>query len=184
MHWMHQFLFWTGQRPGLKSLRLIKKSSSNAAFGNLLATHPFPHEGGAQSNWDLFKRTVTSLFPRSREYLTGGYTSYDFVTVRHTCAITTALHSPTSINKRLLATSKVESLSLSNPSFWTSTKLSVGVSAGTHSPFSPKLTRIHSPPLTNALSKASVATFRSSTINFYKVLLFKKVVKECPKNTR
>jgi hypothetical protein len=56
-------------------------------------------------------------FPRSREYLTGGYTSPDFVTVGDMCAITMALHSPTSINRRLPAASKVESLSLSNPPF-------------------------------------------------------------------
>ena len=56
-------------------------------------------------------------FPCSREYLTGGYTFYEFVTARHTCAITTALHSLTSINRRFSAASKVESLSLLNPHY-------------------------------------------------------------------
>ena len=43
--------------------------------------------GGAQSNWDLFKRTVTFLYPRSREYLTGGYTPTGFATTGHMCAL-------------------------------------------------------------------------------------------------
>ena len=77
---------------------------------------PYPQGGGgARRNSDLFKRMVTSLYPRSREYLTSDYISHDFVTVGHMCAITTALHSPTSINRRLPAASKVVSLSLYNP---------------------------------------------------------------------
>jgi len=53
--------------------------------------------GGGRSNTDKFKQTVTSLYPCSREYITGGYTSHDFVTTEHTYSITTALHSHTSI---------------------------------------------------------------------------------------
>ena len=48
--------------------------------------------------------------------------------------LTTALHSPTSINRRLLAASKEESHKLSNPPFLNFTDLSVGVSTGTHPP--------------------------------------------------
>ena len=117
----------------------------------LLTTHPFPtKEGGElgakETSSNVFQRSTTSLYPRFREYLTGSYTSPDFVTAGHTCAITTAMHSPTSINKRLLAASKVEALSHSHPHSETVFDLSIGVSAGTHPPFGPTLTGIFPPP--------------------------------------
>ncbi len=140
----------------------------------LLATHPFPtKEGGGgggvlgakETSSNVLQRSTTSLYPRFREYLTGSYTSPDFVTAGHTCAITTALHSPTSINKRLLAASMVEALSHSHPHSETVSDLSVGVSAGTHPPFGPTLTIIFPPPWTTTFNQAPAATFWSDTIN-------------------
>lgn len=55
----------------------------------LLATRPFPAQGvhGANENSsNVLQRSATSLYPRSREYLTGGYT-YDFVIAGQTCAL-------------------------------------------------------------------------------------------------
>jgi len=49
------------------------------------------------------------LSAHSHNKLSGGYTSHDFVTARARCAITTALHPFTSINRGLIAVPKVES---------------------------------------------------------------------------
>jgi len=85
-----RIIFWTGQRHGLKPLRPNNKSSSNTAFGEITRNTPLLREGvlGAKENSsNVLQRSTKSLYPRSREYLTGGYTSYDFVTVGHTCVL-------------------------------------------------------------------------------------------------
>jgi len=74
------------------------------------------------------------LFARSRNNLSGGYTSHDFVTARAWCAITTALQPSTSIYRGLVVVPKVESSLSLNPLSLISTYLSVGVSVGTHPP--------------------------------------------------
>jgi len=79
-------MFWTGQRPGLNHLDPITSQTLMLHLANYSQWTPSP-QGGAWSNRDLFKRTVTSLYPCSHEYLTGGYTSTDFVTAGHTCAL-------------------------------------------------------------------------------------------------
>jgi len=56
------------------------------------------------------------LFARSRNKLSGGYTSHDFVTARAWCAITTTLQLSTSINRGLNAVPKVEHFFIFKPS--------------------------------------------------------------------
>jgi len=59
-------------------------------LAKLLTTHPFPAMGvlGAKENsLNVLQRSTTSLYPHSRKYLTGGYTSPDFVTVGHMCVL-------------------------------------------------------------------------------------------------
>ena len=130
---MQRKLFRTGQRSRLNYLGPITNQAQMLHLA-IYSQHTSSPRGGCSEQLRLVQTNSNVSFPRSHEYLTGGYTSPDFVTVRYMCAITTALHSPTSINRRLLAASKVESLSLSNPPFWTFTNLSIGVSAGTHNP--------------------------------------------------
>ena len=96
-----------------------------------------PHEGVHGAN-ETSSNRLQRLFPRSRESLSGGYTSLDSVTSGHTCAITTALKPPTSIYRGLLAVPKVESTLPLNPHSMISTDLSVGVPAGTHTPAVPR----------------------------------------------
>ena len=112
--------------------------------------------GGARSNKDQFKWTVTSLYPRYHEYLTGGYTSYDFVK-----------EAPHNLHGRISLTSK--------PPFLTSTDLSVRVCAATHPPLFQYSTDALPPPLTTALKKhRQLASdqvrsylFISCLLNFY-----------------
>jgi len=96
----------------------------------LLATHPFPAKGvhGASRTGSNESQCLSA---RSRNNLSGGYTSHDFVTDRAWCAITTALQPSTSIYRGLVAVPNVESSSPLNPHSLISTDLSVRVSAGT-----------------------------------------------------
>jgi len=99
-------------------------------LATFLATHPFPVRGVHGAN-ETSSNEQQRLFTHSRESLSGGYTSHDFVTVGHTCAITTALQPPTSIYRGLLTIPKVESILPLNSHSLISTDLSVGVSTGT-----------------------------------------------------
>ena len=84
------FLFWTGQRPGLKPLRSNNKSSPNAAFGKITRDTPLPARGvyrAKENSSNVLQRSATSLYPSSHEYLIGGYTSYNFVIAGHMCAL-------------------------------------------------------------------------------------------------
>jgi len=80
------------------------------------------------------------LFARSRNKLSDGYTSHDFVTARPKCVTTTALQPSTSIYRGLLAVPKVESSLPLNPHPLISTDLSVGAPTGTH----PRRSKKHS----------------------------------------
>jgi len=91
------------ERPKTHLLRLNLIQAQIPYLAILLATHPFSVRGVHIANETslkelqrLFARSHES-FARSRESFLGGYTSQDFVTVGCTCAIATALQSPTSI---------------------------------------------------------------------------------------
>jgi hypothetical protein len=84
--------------------------SPNFTFGVIACNIPFLCEGvhkanetGSNEPQRLFARSA-----RSRNKLSGGYTSHDFVTARAKCASSTALQPSTSINRGLSALPKVE----------------------------------------------------------------------------
>jgi hypothetical protein len=99
-HMIYKYKNWSSvaPQPNLneeKFTAMISKRHNLGSITNqaqmlhlaIYSQHTPSPRGGSRSNWDLFKRTVTSLYPRSREYLTGGYTFADFVTVGHMCAL-------------------------------------------------------------------------------------------------
>ena len=142
------------------------KSSPNAAFSYLLATHPFSARRCSEQLRPVQTNSNVS-FPCSRKYLTSGYTSPWFCNPGPTCAITTALHSPTYINRRLLAASKVESLSLSNPLILNLYWLERQSVCRYTPPFGSTLTEVFLSPWTIALKRAPTTTFWSGTIRFF-----------------
>jgi len=133
-------LFWTGQKD-LRPIYLgsIQSKAQIPSLAILLATYPSTARGmhGACKDGS---NEPQRLFARSRNNLSSGYTSHDFVTVRPRCAITTALQPSTSIYRGLLAIPKVESTLPLNPHTLISTNLSVGAPAGTHTPAIPRRT--------------------------------------------
>jgi len=120
-------MFWTGQND----LRPNTIQAQTPRLTILLATHPFPAKGVHGAS-ETSSNKLQCLFTRSRNYHSGGYTSLDFVTAGHRCAITTALQPSTSIYRGLLTIPKVESTLPLNPLSLISTDLSVRVPAGTH----------------------------------------------------
>jgi len=105
-------------RPkGLLTHLLRPKSiwSSNTTFGNFTCGTPLSREGVHGAN-KTGSNKPQRLFARSRNKLSGGYTSRDYVTTRAWCAIT-ALQPSTSINRGLNAIPKVEHFFLSKPSY-------------------------------------------------------------------
>jgi len=89
---------------------------------------------------------------------------YWFCNCRPHVCLTTALHSPTSINKRLLVASKVESLTLSNPHsklYWLERRSACRY---THPIRSNAHWKYKLPPWTTAFIPAATATFWSGTI--------------------
>lgn len=127
-------LFWTGQ----KDLKPNTIQGQTPRLAMLLAIHPFPARGVHQSS-ETSSNELQRLFARSHIYLSGGYTSQDFVTACRRCAITTALQPSTYIYiyKGFLTVPKVESTLPLNHHFLISTDLSVGAPAGTHTPHPP-----------------------------------------------
>jgi len=109
-------LFWTGQKD-LWPIYLgpIQSKAQTPCLATLLATHPFPTRGvhGASETGSIEPQRLSA---RSRNKLSSGYTSHDFITARARCAITTALQPSTSINRGLVAVPKVESNSSSKSS--------------------------------------------------------------------
>ena len=109
-------MFWTGQKE-LWPIYLgpILLQAQIQCLPTLLATHPFPVRGvhGASKTGSNEPQRLSA---RSRNNLSGGYTSHDFVTARAWCAITTALQPSTSIYRGLIDVPKVESNSSSKPS--------------------------------------------------------------------
>jgi len=133
-------LFWTRQKD-LRPIYLvpIQFKAQTPSLEILLATYPSTARGvhGASKTGS---NEPQRLFARSRNNLSGGYTSHDFVTTRPRCAITTALQPSTSIYRGLLAVPKVESILPLNPHSLISTNLSVGAPAGTHTSVVPRST--------------------------------------------
>jgi len=79
----------TGQKPGLNCLGPITNQAQMLHLVKLLTAHPFLARGvleAKENSSNILQRSTTSLYPRTWEYLTGGYTSYDFVTASHTRA--------------------------------------------------------------------------------------------------
>jgi len=152
-------VFWTGQ----KDLRLIysgpiQSKAQISSLTILLATYASITRGVHRA-CKTSSNEPQRLFARSRNNLSGGYTSHDFVTARPKCAITTALQPSTSIYRGLLAVPKVESTLPLNPHSLISTNLSVGAPAGTHpSPFQEAL-------LTHS-STTQTTTFKAPTVTF------------------
>jgi len=107
-------ILWTGQRPRPNHLSPITNQAQMLHLTIYSQDTP-SLRGGCSEQLRHVQTNSNASFLCSREYLTGGYTFPNFVTAGHTCAIITALHSSSSINRRLLAASKGESLSLSNP---------------------------------------------------------------------
>jgi len=103
--------------PLVHLLRPNTIQSPNTTFDNITCDTPFSHKGDARSKRDRFKRTITSLHVSAINSLRG-YTSHDFVTAGARCAITTALHPSTFINRGLVAVPKIESNSSSKPSLF------------------------------------------------------------------
>ena len=99
------------------------------------------------------------LFALSRNKLSGGYTSLDFVTARVWCAITAALQPSTAINRGLNAVPKREHFFLSNPHTLISTDLSVGAPAGTHHSTVPRSILRHFTTTLTTVIKAPTVTF-------------------------
>ena len=84
-------------------------------FVNITCDTPLSHKGVHGAS-ETGSNEPQRLSARSRNKLPGSYTSHDFVTARVRCAITTALHPSTSINRGLIVVPKVESNSSSKPS--------------------------------------------------------------------
>ena len=107
-------LFWTGQRPGLNHLGPITNQAQILHLENYSQHTPSSRGGCSEHPRPVQTNSNVSLhtFPRI------SHRQLHFCWFRnrrsHVC-FTTAMHSPTSINRRLLAASKVESLTLSNP---------------------------------------------------------------------
>jgi hypothetical protein len=108
-------LFWTGQKD-LWPIYLgpIQSKAHTLRLATLLATHPFS-ASGVHGASETGSNEPQRLSARSRNKLSSGYTSHDFVTAKARCAITTALQPSTSIYWGLTAFPKVESNS-SKPS--------------------------------------------------------------------
>ena len=89
--------------------------SPNTTFDSITCNTPLPHEGvrGASRTGSNEPQRLSA---RSRNNLSNGYTSHDFVTARAWCAITTTLQPSNSIYRGLAAVPKVESISSSKPS--------------------------------------------------------------------
>jgi len=131
---VYSILFWTGQKE-LWPIYLgpIQSKAQILHLAVLLETHPFPARGvhGASR---IGSNEPQRLSARSRNNLSGDYTSHDFVTARAWCAITTALQPSNSIYRGLTAVPKVDRSLPVNPHSLISTDLSVGAPAGTHAP--------------------------------------------------
>jgi len=89
--------------------------SPNTTFDKITCDTPLPREGvhGASKTGSNEPQRLSA---RSRNKLSSGYTSNDFVTARAKCVITTALQPSTSIYRGLIAVPKVELNSSSKPS--------------------------------------------------------------------
>jgi len=138
-------------------LRPNATQSPNTTFGNITCGTPFPAKGVHEAS-ETGSSEPQRLFARSRNNLSSGYISHDFVTAIAWCAITTALQPSTSIYMGLVAIPKVESSSPLNHHSLISTDLSVGVSAGTP-PDVPRVFLTHSTTIQTTTIKSSAVTF-------------------------
>ena len=117
--WFHNtVLEYVLDRPKGSLAHLLRPNtiqSPNATFGKLTCNTPLSYKG-VHGVSETGSNEPQRLSACSRNKLSGGYTSHDFVTARARCAITTALQPSTSINRGLIAVPKVESNSSSKPS--------------------------------------------------------------------
>jgi len=106
-------VLWIGQK-GLWPIYLgpIQSKAQTPCLTTLLVTHPFPTRGVHRAS-EVGSNEPHSLSACSRNKLSGGYTSHNFITAEARCAITTALQPSTSINRGLITVPKVESNSSS-----------------------------------------------------------------------